>query len=546
MKRDSIILVVLTVFLLVFFVTESYSVSPYRLRSNWLLPVCVPVEVNSEHVGELFMVGSVEGQKATIFPVNKVPAGEPFVVRPNRDVTIDSLLLDGYTPIENAEYALPWYGGYILTDMDTFIWSYVSEDGDTIAARQLEFQVMRPMDMDFRVNLENPVVRQYMRSVNYGREDNSEVVSYMTAVSERLDIPNPVTIPISAAAGANEAIIAYYNCESPETIQMFGVDTNQELCQLYNLIPGKTYHFKVIADDDIVSQGVFETEGRLRMIYAPSINNIRDIGGWRNTEGRRIKYGKIYRGSELNGLHVADSADVERLLNLGIKAEIDLRYSGENDGAGISAFGFSDGSDFEADEQPSYLFTDNSGCELEHFTYPGVYWQLRWRNEFNYIVDCLRADMPVYQHCVWGADRTGILSMMLEALLGVSYSDIVKDYELTSFCNYQRVKEHFDELIEYFEQFEGTTLQEKVQTYFLNKLHVTQSNIDYFRLEMLEGQPHFIVTGIEQVESGKTVRQGLYDLTGRRLKSPNQGINIMKCKDGSIRLFFSNLAYFSE
>ena len=42
---------------------------------------------------------------------------------------------------------------------------------------------------------------------------------------------------------------------------------------------------------------------------------------------------------------------------------------------------------------------------------------------------------PVYFHCVWGADRTGTLAFLINGLLGVSYEDLVKDYEMTTFSH---------------------------------------------------------------------------------------------------------------
>ena len=49
------------------------------------------------------------------------------------------------------------------------------------------------------------------------------------------------------------------------------------------------------------------------------------------------------------------------------------------------------------------------------------------------IFDYVKNNKPCFYHCAIGADRTGTLSFMLEALLGVSSSDIDKDYEITSF-----------------------------------------------------------------------------------------------------------------
>ena len=40
---------------------------------------------------------------------------------------------------------------------------------------------------------------------------------------------------------------------------------------------------------------------------------------------------------------------------------------------------------------------------------------------------------PVFYHCNAGADRTGTLTFLINGLLGVSYEDLTKDFELTSF-----------------------------------------------------------------------------------------------------------------
>ena len=49
------------------------------------------------------------------------------------------------------------------------------------------------------------------------------------------------------------------------------------------------------------------------------------------------------------------------------------------------------------------------------------------------VIGCLEKGKVVYFHCAGGADRTGTLAFLIEALLGVSESDLSKDYELTTF-----------------------------------------------------------------------------------------------------------------
>ena len=93
------------------------------------------------------------------------------------------------------------------------------------------------------------------------------------------------------------------------------------------------------------------------------------------------------------------------------------------------------------------------------------------------IIGWLGQGKPVYFHCIGGADRTGTLAFLIEALVGVSESDLSKDYELTSFDgvsghsrkrndNEETNKDYiFTWLINYLQKFEGSTINEKVVTW---------------------------------------------------------------------------------
>lgn len=52
----------------------------------------------------------------------------------------------------------------------------------------------------------------------------------------------------------------------------------------------------------------------------------------------------------------------------------------------------------------------------------------------------LSSDGPVYIHCMEGKDRTGFVCMLVEALAGASYDEMLKDY-MTTYANYFKVFE---------------------------------------------------------------------------------------------------------
>ena len=57
-----------------------------------------------------------------------------------------------------------------------------------------------------------------------------------------------------------------------------------------------------------------------------SVQNFRDLSGYTSTNGKTVKWGKVFRSGELSSLSEWDSI---RLDNLGIKTIIDLRTNQE-------------------------------------------------------------------------------------------------------------------------------------------------------------------------------------------------------------------------
>lgn len=377
------------------------------------------------------------------------------------------------------------------------------------------------------VNVENDAVSRYLDEiVYYGQETESGIISYLSGdASVRLDVPRPAVISLPTTT-AEKVTVSYGEQFDFSDCQTQEVATSEGKVSIYNLIPHRTYFYKIEDDGGILTSGMISTTGRMRMIYVPGVRNVRDMGGWTCAGDKVIKYGLIYRGSELNGENVASESDIQQLKDLGIAAEIDLREASENDGAGISAFGFTAGND---DETSTYLFTDNSGCcERTHLT--SYFWTQRYRKEFEFIVSNLRQGRPVYHHCIWGADRTGLLALLLQGLLGMSYEDMVKDYELTSFY-LLRTKHNIDFVFDYINSLSGETLQEKFLNYFQNRLYVGRSDIEYFLSEMLEDA---VVVGIDAAEhSSEMNEERFYDLQGRPSTADRKGMKIVVDRDGN-------------
>ena len=207
-----------------------------------------------------------------------------------------------------------------------------------------------------------------------------------------------------------------------------------------------------------------------------SIVNVRDLGGWTNSRGETIQYGKFFRGTELNGdKYNINDADKSVLYNdLGIRAELDLRTHAQAHSISSSPLG-SDVSYLRVVNEPYYL----DGARSAFANY---------RSDFNYILENLRANKPVYFHCIWGADRTGTLAFLLEGMLGLSESDLYKEYEITKLSDPEgdvRTQYYLVPLMDYIKTFDGNTLQEKFINYWHQHVHIPMTDINDFCQIML-------------------------------------------------------------
>ena len=227
--------------------------------------------------------------------------------------------------------------------------------------------------------------------------------------------------------------------------------------------------------------------------------NIRDLGGWKTLDGRRVRQGLIYRGTGLNASSVnGDRIGRNRLTvedvsymkeDLGIKTDLDLRTKRELAGMVKSPLG--DGVTFIHQPSPAYrgLFAaggfDSELCP-----------DARKATAENFRVFCERANYPIYFHCIGGADRTGSLSYILCGVLGVSKHDAEVEWEVTFYPelpemtkdyagpNSWRTKLHFDEGFGKYGDAD-TPLQRRIELYLLD-CGVTKAEIDRFRSIMLE------------------------------------------------------------
>ena len=203
------------------------------------------------------------------------------------------------------------------------------------------------------------------------------------------------------------------------------VEVSGEHTYLDNLKIGQTYFWRVNGSEP----WCFTTEDLApRWIAVDGLANIRDNGGWKTQDGRRMKQGLIYRGCEMEWLSyhdrivyapihpvVTEAGKKVMLEDLGIKTDLDLR---------IAAQGYLEKSPLGESVKFRLIPVSPYHNFLSDENKPAV------KRIFELLAD--ENAYPIYYHCWGGIDRTGTIAFLLEAYLGVSWEDMILDYEISS------------------------------------------------------------------------------------------------------------------
>jgi protein-tyrosine phosphatase len=159
--------------------------------------------------------------------------------------------------------------------------------------------------------------------------------------------------------------------------------------------------------------------------------NFRDLGGYKGSDGRRVRWRRLFRSMTPQFM---TEADVQLARDLGVRKVIDLRYPPEP--------GIDSGSLGEPPSRRLVVpFASSRGVtELRDMTFDRVLLRML-ELDGPPIVEALefitgdedglppatRAGATLF-HCQTGKDRTGILAATLLKLLGVSDTDVIQDY----------------------------------------------------------------------------------------------------------------------
>lgn len=319
------------------------------------------------------------------------------------------------------------------------------------------------------MNLENYAVRRYLNSVQYPDDDYS-----FTLIEDycNLDTPyrkdRPASVPIrwTTPDGCVSQKLLVSDSKDFSSVREYALDKYDSKYNVYNLIPGKTYHYKIeaiFADGKtaLAANSTFRTDGTRRYLYIDDINNVRDLGGLRTIDGKkRIRYGKLFRGSEMQGKRGLTLTDLGREQMRAEKIAFDMDFRKDDEVLGITKSPIGDDIQFirypKANQHYTNVFNSNSYVRAV-------------RDAIKFFM--ANPDKAIYFHCAVGADRTGMFAFFIEGLCGVSENDMCKDYELTSFSVPPGVRRRTTKPYDYagfvalIKNLPGNTLQDKCREY---------------------------------------------------------------------------------
>ena len=240
----------------------------------------------------------------------------------------------------------------------------------------------------------------------------------------------------------------------------------------------------------------------MRAMETGYVNNVRDLGGRMTSSGKRVKQGIIYRGAEMNIQSYKDENGGFHAINLR-KRELDTLKNDLKIGTEI---------DFRTDAETLSMTESPLGDEVSYYRYPiasytGMFCKHsngsdkpEMRDYYQKTLRLLAAateDNAAFFHCWGGADRTGTIGFLINGLLGVSYTDLLIDFEMTTFSNNYRMRRddpdnynHFEsmvnELIANYRKSEDETISTVVERYMRECLKLTEADITALKTNLIE------------------------------------------------------------
>lgn len=304
--------------------------------------------------------------------------------------------------------------------------------------------------------------------------------------SKHLSDPNPITFTWNYELPEGKEVASYSLIYGKEKDLKDGYRIESgplESISFYNPYLDKNY-YQLIANftdgttDETPIRRFYVDTTYPRNLKIEGMTNCRDIGGRTLEDGGKIKQGLIFRtsGKNQNG-SLTDATKEEMVNHLKLKNEINLAGDSNSYNLKLDGTTLFEGSRMDTSSTGGYSHISRNTEAVKNF--------------FNFIAD--ENNYPVYYHCKIGTDRTGLCTILLHGLLGVSYENIYQDYLFSNFGkigeqrtigdgNSHDIKKYMDDFMAY----SGEKFQNKVYNILLG-IGVAKETLDHIIDNLTEG-----------------------------------------------------------
>ena len=232
---------------------------------------------------------------------------------------------------------------------------------------------------------------------------------------------------------------------------------------------GKRFLFSMTEEQKIIKNPdlnhrlfflIYPKEGKnyvisTRLVNLDGTDNFRDCGGYETIEGRRVKWGLLYRSDQLSNI---SEKDVALLENMGLKTIVDYRSKSEASAAPDKEISGANTYSLDPNAKIAQLaagsIDDNVNKSIldllkEHKFNPEKYGnpEENMYKEYKKFINSVSSkkayrklielildehNLPLVQHCRGGKDRTGFGVAVILLALGVREECVIYDYTLTT------------------------------------------------------------------------------------------------------------------
>lgn len=274
--------------------------------------------------------------------------------------------------------------------------------------------------------------------------DFAEGDSYTLTISKSIDLKNPVCV----------------------------MKVDGKSAEVEHLQVGETYYWQVTKGDKASLVYTFQTaDGYARFLHVEGVSNVRDLGGYVTTDGKRVKQDILLRAAQLDG--ITEEGKAVLLEKFGVKTDLDLR------GKSTSPLGGGVRNVKIAAQWYSHIFDEeNYGVTKDTI--------VMFADPANY---------PMIFHCSMGRDRTGTASLLILGLCGVDKDTLLHEFYVSSYSYQGHIADdefapmvsNIKGLISGLEKFgeKQDSLQTCIENYLLH-IGVTQEQMDSIRNILLE------------------------------------------------------------